>query len=132
MAQEVLADRLDVTFQQIQKCENGKNQIRASRLYDLARALGVPIAYFFEGLTGQDQPTHDVERMTSTLSDVGNHEGYGLNKAFARITDAETRALLLSLLKRLGDEPVPALKVPPPRRGSARKAASERGALRRR
>ncbi|MGV4878546.1 helix-turn-helix domain-containing protein [Acetobacter indonesiensis] len=36
--------------QQIQKYEFGQNAVKAATLYQLANALGVPMAYFFEGL----------------------------------------------------------------------------------
>jgi DNA-binding XRE family transcriptional regulator len=53
MSQEKLAELLGVTFQQIQKYENGVNRIAASRLYDMTKALEVSVAYFFEGLAEQ-------------------------------------------------------------------------------
>jgi transcriptional regulator with XRE-family HTH domain len=46
-----LAKGLGVTFQQVQKYENGTNRVSASRLYDIANVLGMPIT-FFHGLTG--------------------------------------------------------------------------------
>lgn len=47
MAQEALADRIGVTFQQVQKYEKGVNRISASRLYLIAGALDVPVQEFF-------------------------------------------------------------------------------------
>ena len=47
MSQEKLAELLGVTFQQVQKYEKGKNRIAASRLWDIARALLLPVARFF-------------------------------------------------------------------------------------
>ena len=49
-SQERLASALDLTFQQVQKYERGANRIGAGRLYQLARALEVPVTYFFEEL----------------------------------------------------------------------------------
>ena len=51
MSQERLAELLGVTFQQVQKYEKGVNRIAASRLYDIAAALDMPAARFFEGLS---------------------------------------------------------------------------------
>ena len=48
MSQPELAERVGVTFQQVQKYENGKNRISAGRLYEVAKALGVTIQYFYE------------------------------------------------------------------------------------
>lgn len=49
ISQTVLATAVGVSFQQIQKYENAKNRISASRLYDLAQFLKVDIEIFFEG-----------------------------------------------------------------------------------
>lgn len=50
MSQQALAAELGVTFQQVQKYEIGSNRISASRLWTIARLLGVPVEFFFEGL----------------------------------------------------------------------------------
>ncbi len=50
MSQTGLGDALGVTFQQVQKYENGANRISASRLYDLSRVLDVSIEHFFEDI----------------------------------------------------------------------------------
>ena len=49
MSQEKLGDSLGITFQQIQKYEKGTNRIGASRLHQIARVLGVPIEFFYDG-----------------------------------------------------------------------------------
>src|ERR1700750_3211772 len=51
ISQEKLAETLDLTFQQVQKYERGANRISASKLYEIARTLRVPIGWFFEGLS---------------------------------------------------------------------------------
>ena len=48
LTQMALAERVGVTFQQIQKYENGSNRLSASRIAQIARALDVRPAYFFE------------------------------------------------------------------------------------
>ncbi len=53
MTQQQLADAVGIKFQQIQKYETGMNRISASRLWDIASALEVPVAYFFEGLASE-------------------------------------------------------------------------------
>src|ERR1051326_3609315 len=50
MSQEKLAEGIALTFQQVQKHERGANRVGSSRLFDLARVLDVPIAYFFEDM----------------------------------------------------------------------------------
>lgn len=48
LSQSRLGEGVGLTFQQIQKYERGANRMGASRLYELARVLDVPISYFFE------------------------------------------------------------------------------------
>lgn len=60
MSQERLGTALGLTFQQVQKYERGRNRVGASRLYDLAHVLGVPVAFFFEGLSEHDAPAPEA------------------------------------------------------------------------
>ncbi|WP_099825638.1 helix-turn-helix domain-containing protein [Oceaniglobus indicus] len=64
MTQQQLAEQVGIKFQQIQKYETGMNRISASRLWDIADAVDVPVAFFFEGMDGDDgkspQPTGTV------------------------------------------------------------------------
>jgi len=48
LSQGALADKLGVSFQQVQKYEKGTNRMGASRLSDIARVLGVDIAELFQ------------------------------------------------------------------------------------
>jgi transcriptional regulator with XRE-family HTH domain len=50
MSQGTLGDRIGVTFQQVQKYENGKHSAAAPRLVLIAEALDVSVAFFFEDL----------------------------------------------------------------------------------
>ena len=51
LSQTALAEASGVTFQQVQKYENGTNRISASRLFMFSHILGVEVSYFFEGTT---------------------------------------------------------------------------------
>ena len=50
ISQEQLSYALGLTFQQVQKYENGQNRVSASKLWDIARKLEVDVQWFFEGL----------------------------------------------------------------------------------
>ena len=54
LTQEKLAQAVNIRFQQIQKYESGANRVSASRLWSLAKALDVPVAYFFDGMNGAE------------------------------------------------------------------------------
>ena len=83
MTQQQLAERVGIKFQQIQKYETGMNRISASRLWDIAEALGVPVAFFFEGLqhdAAADLPPQVVDHLLVELvSQRCDAEGLGLS-----------------------------------------------------
>lgn len=55
LSQQQMADMIGVTYQQAHKYERGINRISAGRLYEITQVLGVPLAYFFEGLDGGNE-----------------------------------------------------------------------------
>ena len=69
MTQQQLAERVGIKFQQIQKYETGANRVSASRLWDIADALEVPVSFFFEGIEEQEK-SHIRE-----VNDVGGSDG---------------------------------------------------------
>jgi transcriptional regulator with XRE-family HTH domain len=73
ITQTALAQRLGVTFQQVQKYEKGANRISASRLYQLSLVLDVPVAYFFEELPQMQASESDSESL-SFLREVSTGE----------------------------------------------------------
>ena len=104
MSQESLGGQLSLTFQQIQKYEKGVSRISASRSYALARALSVPVNYFFEGLSNPDLPSdYDSLQEANTVSPyldfVSSGEGVQLNKAFLKIEDDVTRRKILAIVE---------------------------------
>src|SRR5215216_6542525 len=62
LSQTALADQLGITFQQVQKYENGKNRISAGRLSVIARILQVPITTLLgadDGHIGKSRKNQD-------------------------------------------------------------------------
>lgn len=108
MSQEKLGDSLDLTFQQVQKYEKGSNRIGASRLFQIARMLGVSVEFFFEGLTGDDEggagfDQAEADQSAFELDMLSSMEGIQLNSAFFSISDPKIRKKLLELVKALGN-----------------------------
>lgn len=100
MSQDTLADKLGVTFQQVQKYEKGTNRVSASRLVVIANTLGLPPSYFFSAETadpGLDQPSAAPE----LVSFIGTNEGRDLNMAFAKIASTATRRKIVGLVTAL-------------------------------
>jgi transcriptional regulator with XRE-family HTH domain len=57
MSQTELADNLGITFQQVQKYEKAANRVSASRLFHIARVLGIPVSALYDGTgTGSENP----------------------------------------------------------------------------
>ena len=47
LSQKDVAADLDISFQQVQKYESGKNRISAGRLWQISQTYKVPIDWFF-------------------------------------------------------------------------------------
>jgi len=102
MSQEKLGDLLGLTFQQVQKYEKGINRIGAGRLFEIARILDVPIAFFYEGVSGDAQGF--AEESAPVLEFVSSNEGLQLSLAFMKIKDPKVRKRVLDLVKSLAEE----------------------------
>lgn len=104
MSQERLAELLGVTFQQVQKYEKGVNRIAASRLHDIAASLDMPIAKFFEGLSGRAS-AGVAESSRDYIDDaLATPEGAQLMALFASIKSRKVRRQVLELVKALTEE----------------------------
>ncbi len=88
MTQQQLADKVGIKFQQIQKYETGMNRVSASRLWDVADALGVQISFFFEGLAeGQVNAAYAHGDM------MADKEALELVRSYYAIPEAQRRRL---------------------------------------
>jgi transcriptional regulator with XRE-family HTH domain len=120
MSQERLAELLGVTFQQVQKYEKGVNRIAASRLFDIASSLDVPIAHFFEGLTsGRGGRVAEDASESFLYETISTPEGLQLVSMFASIKSPKVRRRVLDLVRALTEEEVKE-EAPPPGKGKRR------------
>jgi transcriptional regulator with XRE-family HTH domain len=58
LSQSALGKALGLSFQQLQKYERGTSSIGAGQLCEVARALDVPVSFFYDGLDGVSIPTN--------------------------------------------------------------------------
>jgi transcriptional regulator with XRE-family HTH domain len=104
MSQSELGKALGVTFQQIQKYENGKNRVGASRLHLVATALNVPIAELFDGASETGRT------LKATTSIAFDSQALRIAEAFVKISDKELRSSLVDLAeamaRKFGSRPV--------------------------
>lgn len=102
--QEQLAESIGVTFQMVQKYEKGSCRVGASRLSQIARALNVPVAYFFDN--GQTaKPLSKVAEDTTHLDDdiLSQKETIDLLKAYYALPEAARKGIL-TMAKGLAPE----------------------------
>ena len=113
MNQTDLGKAVGTSYQQIQKYERGVNRVGASRLFNLGRALDVPISYFFEDLSpaaagGGKRRTRGLSEAPAAVLEpdsLSRRETGELIRAYYRVKDAKQRRRVLDLIKALSDNP---------------------------
>lgn len=88
MTQQQLAEKVGIKFQQIQKYETGANRVSASRLWDIAQALDVPVSFCFEGLENGAAPGERVEG-----DFLADKEALQLVRAYYAMPEAQRRQI---------------------------------------
>lgn len=90
--QQQLAGEVGIKFQQIQKYETGMNRVSASRLWDIANVLDVPVSFFFEGMEGGD--TSQNGQSADMPSDImTDKEALELLRSYYAIPENQRRRL---------------------------------------
>lgn len=98
VSQETLGQQLGVTFQQIQKYENGANRVSAGRLLQIASFLKIdPAVLLVDGEAQEQSPT----RLASPLDYLENARALRMLQAFAEINDAKIQNLIVELCQAL-------------------------------
>ncbi|WP_339863471.1 helix-turn-helix transcriptional regulator [Paremcibacter congregatus] len=107
LTQSKLGHELNVTFQQIQKYEQGKNRVSASRLYQLSQILKTPITFFFDDFPPELQVVQDYQVRQTEMTDenrmLNRPETMEFVKYYYAIRDKEIRNKLLRMIKVLGE-----------------------------
>lgn len=107
LSQVKLAKQVGLTFQQIQKYEKGTNRICASRLFEFAQILDVPVEYFFQDTDGDLEFSRtdgqDEGDAYSIYDFLNSYEGVELNRAFMQIKEPKVRRIVLDLMRTLVD-----------------------------
>jgi transcriptional regulator with XRE-family HTH domain len=93
VSQTELAERLGVTFQQVQKYEGGVNRVGAGRLTRIAAVLGVPVTALLDGVEGGSAE--------SPLALIAERQPYRLAAAYARIADRRLRRAVVALVEQI-------------------------------
>ncbi|ODR97872.1 hypothetical protein AUC68_10015 [Methyloceanibacter methanicus] len=97
MSQTALADQLGLTFQQVQKYENGTNRIGASRLLQIAQLLAAPIAALFDGTES------DGDSQSALPDYLSNAQAVRLARAFADVDDTDVRRAIADVVENIAE-----------------------------
>lgn len=107
LSQEKLAESLGITFQQVQKYENGTNRLSASRLFLVSRALDVNFSYFVEGLSAEVEAPQVLQaaepkpEMGDAASLLNSRDSIDLMRAYQKIQDPAARKQLVEIARNL-------------------------------
>lgn len=109
LSQEAVAKAVNITFQQVQKYEKGANAMNANRLFEFARFMNVPVAYFFEGLDSFSSSSANSGFAESEADKfehkgrVSDRESLEMMKAFKRIKEQVIRKRLADLVRAVAE-----------------------------
>ena len=103
LSQTELAERIGVTFQQVQKYEKGMNRVGAGRLTQIARVLNVPVGSFFDGREAIEQV--ELQGMDAPLAAMAQPYAYRLLRAYATISDPDLRESIVEFVERTANQP---------------------------
>jgi transcriptional regulator with XRE-family HTH domain len=98
LSQTDIASQLGITFQQIQKYENGRNRIGAGRLQEMANLLGVSAAYFFKDGPRVKAGNPAEPSMTELLA---KKDSLALTQAFDKIRNRAIRRYVVDFVEQL-------------------------------
>lgn len=100
LTQSELAKLVGISFQSVQKYEQGENRVSASRLYEFAQALGVAPQHFFDGLDARkpNRAASPVAMPATIESELRHHLA-----AIMAIEDERLRRLIVQLLSVLSE-----------------------------
>jgi transcriptional regulator with XRE-family HTH domain len=114
MSQTKLGDAVGLTFQQIQKYERGSNRVSSSRLFEFAKVLDVPVAYFFDEMPANALSGRPMSgRGRKGFGEAGTpfeqdkdplikRETLELVRAYYKIREARVRKRIYELVKAVG------------------------------
>jgi transcriptional regulator with XRE-family HTH domain len=93
LSQQAVAERIDVTYQQVHKYESGLNRIAAGRLVEIAAALSWSAAELLDGIEQPQAPDGRISRQLQVARD------------FARLPDRKAANAIALLVSVLAGEP---------------------------
>jgi transcriptional regulator with XRE-family HTH domain len=101
MSQTQIAEAVKLTFQQVQKYENGTNRISGSRMAQFCQLLNVTPSDFFNGVPGINRKAGGGALDTRFLA---TKEGVAISQAFPKIESRDHRRIVVELIESLAEK----------------------------
>lgn len=105
LSQQRLAEKIGITYQQLQKYESGRNRVSASMLYEIGTVIGVPAGRFFEGLPGNVTAAGETPQILADerIIFIASAQGRRLTEGLMRLSP-DVRSRLSSLITALAKD----------------------------
>jgi transcriptional regulator with XRE-family HTH domain len=100
ISQSALANKVGVTFQQVQKYEKGVNRVGASRLQQIATALDVPVTFFFDDVDAGKR-ANDSKREVESLLFLDSSFSLRLLRAYSAVKDQAVQRQFVTLIESI-------------------------------
>ena len=106
-SQSNLADKLGITFQQVQKYETGYNRISISRLFQISRALSLPVSYFLKDIDGyrKNHNSKEIVKVSDEMLDfITTNSGHRLVKYYLSIENKKAREKIINIVQLISED----------------------------
>ena len=100
LSRRALGEIIGVGLKQVNKYETGVNRVSAGRLYEISVALGMPVAWFFEGISGDAPAGESADLEAAGTAD--QHEVSSLLHYFHQVP-GDVRSKFLRLVRAIAD-----------------------------
>lgn len=89
ISQQEMSEILGVSYQQLQKYENGSNRVSAGRLFLIAHLLKVEVGYFYQGLPpGEELFKGRLDDLDFVMPDINSLQPTSLRQALTDLVQA--------------------------------------------
>lgn len=102
ISQKDLAEKMGITYQQIQKYETGMNRISVVRLWQFCKIFDISPDYLFEGVLGKSKASRKDDQLIPNT--IATSQDVKLMLAFKKISDTSKRSLVIKLCDALAEE----------------------------
>ena len=100
LSRRALGEIIGVGLKQVNKYETAMNRVSAGRLYEIGQALGVPVAWFFEGVEGESAESDPI----AAVGDAADQQEVKALLASYHLVSSDVRSKFLRLVRSIADD----------------------------